>query len=117
MRKWLTVVLGNVLAFYLASLCLPAVHAASSATFFAAGLILGLVNLLLRPFVLLVALPLNLLTLGIFTLIVNSWMVMLTGFLLPGLTISGFGTAFLVGLIVAVMNWVVKGLIKERPAI
>ena len=109
MRKGLLLILINGLAFYLASLIYPAMEVHSLWIFLGAGVILALVNLLIRPFLLLLTLPLNFLTLGLFTLVINSWMVMLTAFFLPGLVMPGFWAALVTAVIISVMNWLVKG--------
>lgn len=113
MRKGLITVLANGIAFYLACLLFPSIQAESWLTFLAAGLILGLVNLFIRPILLLLALPLNLLTLGIFTLVINTWMVMLTSFLMPGLDVPGFWTALATSIVVTLANGFLKGLYKK----
>lgn len=114
MRRWMLAILGNVLAFYVASLIFPGISVESPLTFFIAGFILGLVNLLIRPLILVLTLPLNFLTLGIFTLVINAWMVMFTSFLLPGLDIQGFWLALGTSLIISLANWLVKGLTKHN---
>ena len=113
MRKGIIAILGNGLAFYLASLIFPSIQVDSPMTFLWAGLILGLVNLLVRPIILLLALPLNLITLGIFTLVINTWMVMLTSFVLPGLDINGFWIALATSVIISMANGFLKALYKK----
>jgi putative membrane protein len=76
------------------------------------GLVFGLVNAVVRPVVALLSLPLYILTLGLFTLVVNALMIMLTGWLSEltdyGLRVDGFWTALIAGLIVAVVSFVLS---------
>lgn len=76
-----------------------------------AGLVLGLVNTFVRPVVKLLTLPLNLITLGLFGLVVNALMLWLVSALVPGFSVAGFGAAFwgalILSLIAGVIQWVV----------
>lgn len=71
-----------------------------------AALILGLANLLIRPLLLLLTLPLNLLTLGLFTLVVNAIVFLLAAAFTPGFQVRGFGAAFLGAILTGVVAWV-----------
>ena len=106
MRKILLKVIANMVAFYCAAQIFPAIHLDSPDVVIWAGLILGIVNLVIRPLVFLITLPVNFLTLGIFTLILNTWMVMLTDKILAGLQIPGFLIAFVTALIISACNMV-----------
>lgn len=103
MKKQVYYVLINTLAFLLAAQFLP-IAAATPLHYLGAGIILGLVNLLIRPVLILLAIPLNLLTLGIFTLIINTWMIQLTSGLMPGFYVQGFGVALLTSILVSLGN-------------
>jgi putative membrane protein len=70
----------------------------------AAG-IFGVVNAVIRPVVLLLTLPINLLTLGLFTLVVNAAMLMLVSSLVPGFVIESFRSAFFGALIISLVSW------------
>lgn len=107
MKKQITRVLINTVAFFVAALLLP-IEAATPLHFLGAGMVLGLVNLLIRPLFIILTLPLNLLTLGIFTFIVNTWMIMLTSGLMPGFHVTGFGVALMTSIIVSLANWGLK---------
>jgi putative membrane protein len=104
MRKLLIQIIANVAGFYCAVQILPAIKIDNPETVLWAGLILAAVNLLIRPLLFLITLPVNFLTLGLFTLFINTWMVMLTDILLGSLYISGFWLAFLTALIVSAFN-------------
>lgn len=78
--------------------------------FFFAGLVLSLVNVVLKPLVVILSLPAILLTLGLFTLIVNGFMVWVATNLVPGLGI-GFWAAVLAGMIISLINYVLTSLL------
>lgn len=72
------------------------------------GLVIGLINLLVKPLVTLLSLPLIVVTLGAFFLVINALMFYLAGVVLPGLEIAGCLPAFLGGLVIAAFNWIVR---------
>ncbi len=107
--KWL-VCFGALL---LASICFPAhfwVHG-GYATLAAAATILWLANLALKPILQLVALPITILTLGIFSLVVNAGMVRLTDLLIPTIHIRGFWLCVFIAVIISVGN----GMFAAKP--
>lgn len=75
-------------------------------TLILAGILLGVINAIVRPFVLLLSLPALLFTLGLFLLVVNAAMLGLVALLLKGFHIDGFWTAVGGSLIVSVVSWV-----------
>ena len=113
MQKLIVKIIINIAAFYCAAQFFPAIHMVSLEAGVWAGLILTAANLLIRPILFLITLPINFLTIGLFTLIVNTWMVMLTDTLLGSLYIPGFWLAFTTALIVSIFNFLGKGLYPE----
>ena len=73
-----------------------------------AGLVIGLINLLVKPLVSLLSLPLVIVTLGLFYLVINGAMFALAAWLLGGLSVDGCLPAILGGLVLAVFNWLVR---------
>ncbi len=72
---------------------------------FIVAAVLGLINAFIRPIVMLLTCPLVLLTLGLFTLVINALMLSLVNWLLPNiLTVDGFWTTFFAGLIIAIVS-------------
>ena len=78
-----------------------------------AGLILAIVNSIIKPIAVLFALPAILLTLGLFMLVVNALMVLLVAWLYDPLDISGFWAAMLAGLIIGVVNFLVSVILES----
>ncbi|HYH03019.1 MAG TPA: phage holin family protein [Bacillota bacterium] len=113
MRKFLLKCLLNGLALYLAAGLIPQVQVVDWKAALLAGFGLGLIHLLIRPLLLVVALPVNLLTFGIFTLVIDTWLVRLVDWFSAGIVIPGFGKAVLTALIIAALNWLLRKLWEE----
>lgn len=98
--------LASAIAVVVAANWIPGIEVDSWGTAFMAALVLGLINLIVRPLVMLLALPINILTLGVFSLVVNAILFWLTSALVDGFDVDGFVPAFLGALLVAVISWV-----------
>lgn len=73
-----------------------------------ATLALGLLNTFVRPVIVLLTLPVTLLTLGLFTLVINGLMFYLAAHLVPGFHVSGFGAAFVAALLFSVFSFLLN---------
>ena len=82
-------------------------------TFALAGFVLSLVNVVLKPVLIILSLPAILLTLGLFTFILNGFMVYLTSKIAPGIHMT-FGAAILAGIIVSLVNYILTGILQLR---
>ncbi len=77
--------------------------------------VLGLVNALIRPLLVLLTLPVNILTLGLFTFVINALMLLLVSSIVKGFSVDGFAPAFWAALILSIVSWIVsKFLYSER---
>ena len=89
-------------------------------TLLLAGVLLGIVNAIIRPVVFFLTLPLTIVTLGLFLFVVNGLMLGLVGWVLPGFTVDGFMSAVLGAIIIGLISWVASWFIggdgKPRPA-
>lgn len=113
-RALLQIVLNGV-ALLIAAKLIPGIHYQGSLLYLLiAGLVLGLINLIVKPVVSALSCPLILLTLGLFYLVINGLMLYLADFFLEGLRIDGFIPAILGGLVIALFNWVVRALTPEN---
>jgi putative membrane protein len=77
---------------------------------FLAAIALGLVNLLIKPLIRVVTLPINLLTLGLFGFVINGFLLWAVALYVPGFDVASYTAAFLGALIIAVINWLVSKL-------
>ena len=110
MRRFVLRVLVTTLAVLLLNQLAPNLISINSSEPLVAVLvfavILGVLNAFLRPILLLLTLPLNLLTLGLFTLVVNAIVFWLAGLVQGGVQVADFGAAFLAALFVSVVSFV-----------
>ncbi|MFD2610048.1 phage holin family protein [Deinococcus taklimakanensis] len=105
--------LVNALALYLLTQVYGGVTFAPGAdvgSIVIAALVMGIVNALIRPVLLLLSLPVNLLTLGLFTLVVNAVVLWLVASV-TALNVNGFGGAFIGAIVLAVISWVLDHLV------
>ncbi|MDQ1299374.1 MAG: putative rane protein [Patescibacteria group bacterium] len=77
------------------------------------AVVLGIINVFLKPIINLLTLPLNILTLGLFSLVVNALLIMLAGQIVPGFSVDGFWTAFLFGIVVALVSALFSAITKR----
>ena len=102
----------SALAILVTAYLLPQVSVKSFFTAVVLAVVLGLINAIIRPILLILTLPVNILTLGLFTFVINALMIMLADFLTPGFEVANFGWALLFSLVLTVINWFLKGLAK-----
>jgi putative membrane protein len=92
------------LGLWLATAWVHGVRIDSPATLILAGILLGVVNSIVRPIAILLTLPMTILTLGLFLLVINAGMVALVAWMLPGMHVAGFGPAFWTALVVSLVS-------------
>jgi putative membrane protein len=101
------------LGLWLATAWVNGVSIDSPTTLILAGVLLGMVNSIVRPIAILLTLPMTILTLGLFLLVINAGMVALVAWILPGMHVAGFWSAFwasvLVSLVSFIGSWFVGG--------
>jgi putative membrane protein len=74
---------------------------------FVAAIVLGAINVFIKPVLILLTLPVNILTLGLFTFVINAMLIMLTSAIVPGFRVDGFLTALLFSLVLSIVNVVI----------
>jgi putative membrane protein len=101
------------LGLWLATVWVNGVSIDTPATLILAGVLLGIVNSIVRPIAILLTLPMTIITLGLFLLVINAGMVALVAWMLPGMHVASFWSAFwtsvLVSLVSFVGSWFVGG--------
>ncbi|HEY0384118.1 MAG TPA: phage holin family protein [Candidatus Elarobacter sp.] len=107
----------NALALILVTKVVGGIHVDGLTGALIAALILGIVNAILRPILIVLSLPLELLTLGLFTLVINALLFWLVGALNVGLRVDGFWPAFWGALVMSIVSWILSMLTRgvERP--
>jgi len=100
-------ILLSTIAVLVAAMLLPGVHADDLKTALLVAVVLGFLNAVLRPILLLLTLPVTVLTLGLFVLVINAAMVLLAARIVPHFTVDGFWWA----LAFSVVMWAVQGVL------
>lgn len=78
------------------------------------GLILALMNAVIKPFIIILSLPAILFSLGLFMIVINGLMVMLVGWLYSSLNITNFGAAMLAGMVIGLVNYLVTFMLEGK---
>jgi putative membrane protein len=112
--RFLLRLLLNGVAVFLAAQLIPGIGVASPGAALAAGIVLGLVNAIIRPVLILLTLPVTLLTLGLFIFVVNAICLALAAWFVPGFTISGFFPALAGALVISVISWLLSALLIDK---
>ena len=101
----------TALGLWLAASIVPGMRIQGTGTLVAAALLLGVVNAVVRPVVVVLTLPATLLTLGLFLLVVNAAMLGLVAALLEEFQLSGFAAALLGSIVVSLTGWVASSFV------
>jgi putative membrane protein len=109
-------VLVNAATIALAAALIPGIHLDGALPALLAGVVLGLVNGLVRPLLVILTLPLTLLTLGLFLLVLNGLCLAMTAWLVPGFDIDGLLSAVLGALLVSVVSWALTAFVRTAGA-
>lgn len=105
----------NAVALYVTTLVVPGIaFTGSLPTLFLGGLILGIFNLIVRPIAMLLALPLLIVTLGLFYFVLNGLLLWLAAAFLPGYSVNGLIPGIVGALVMTVTNWILGLLFKKK---
>jgi len=105
MKGFLTRLLITALGLFAASKIVPGVRFDGWGSLLVGALLLGLVNAIVRPVLLILTLPITIFTLGLFLFVVNGISVAVVAWLLPGFTVSGLWAATLSAIVVGLTSW------------
>jgi len=108
--RWLILTVAIIVASYL----LEGIHISGFFSAFFAAAALGILNALFRPILIILTLPINILTLGLFTFIINALMLKMASGVIPGFEVYGFWTAVFGSLIISVVSWLLNSFISDR---
>ena len=111
--RWIILTVSIITASYL----LEGIHISGFFSAFFAAAALGILNALFRPILLILTLPINVLTLGLFTFIINALMLKMASGIIPGFEVHGFWTAVIGSLIISVISWLLNSFISDRGRI
>ena len=111
--RWLTTTAAIVATAYL----LDGIRVSGFLSAIFAGAMLGILNAFFRPIALLLTLPINILSLGLFTFIINALMLKMASGLIPGFDVYGFWTAIFGSLLISVISWLLNSFISEQGTV
>lgn len=114
MAGFLVRCLVSALGLWLASLIIGGITVQGLGVLLGAGLLLGIVNAIVRPVMIILTLPFTILTLGLFLFVINAMMLGLVAWLLDGFAISGFWAALGGSVIISLTSWVASWYIGPR---
>lgn len=105
----------NAVALWVAAYVVPGIGVTDQVTgLLVAALIFGLVNALIKPVLSIISCPITILTLGLFTLVINALMLMLTGYFAPGLDVEGFIPALIGGLVISIVSTLLSFVLADN---
>ena len=104
----------NAIALLAVAYLMPSIHVASMGTALVAALVLGLVNTLVRPILVILTLPVTLLTLGLFLLDINGLLFWAVGNFLDGFTVASFWSGFFGAMLYRLISWALAALLKPQ---
>ncbi len=107
----------NAFAIYLIAHVVPGIEVGSILTALGAGLVLGLINAIVRPILVVLTLPVTLVTLGLFLFVLNGVCLWLTAQLVRGFEVHGFWAAVFGALLVSVVSWILNAFVSDRGGI
>jgi putative membrane protein len=110
-------VLVNGLAIYLIAQIVPGIAVSGVLTALGAGLVLGVVNAVVRPILIVLTLPATLLTLGLFLFVLNAFCLWLTSQLVRGFEVHGAWAAFFGALLISAVSFVLNAFVSDRGRI
>lgn len=107
-------VLVNGLAIYLVAQIVPGISVSGVLGALGAGLVLGLVNAVVRPILIVLTLPVTLVTLGLFLFVLNAFCLWLTSKLVRGFEVDGLWAALFGAFLVSLVSWLLSVFISDR---
>ena len=102
--NWLIYAVAIMITAYI----LPGVSIAGFVSALILAVVLGAINAFIKPVVVILTLPINILTLGLFTLVINALLIMLASMVVPGFGVDGFWWAMLFAIVLSMVTWVLS---------
>ena len=111
--RWLILTAAIVAASYL----IDGIRISGFFSAFCAAAVLGILNTLFRPILFILTLPINIMTLGLFTFVINALLLKMASGVIPGFDVHGFWSAVFAALIISGVNWILSSFINEQGRI
>jgi len=114
--RFLARLLLNGVAVLITTYLIPGVTVATPGAAIVAGIVLGFVNALIRPLLILLTLPATILTLGLFIFIINAVCLAIVAWLVPGFSVAGFLPALAGSIVISLVSWLLSSLLIDKPS-
>jgi len=111
--RWMVLTLSIIIASYF----LDGIHVRDFFSAFLAAAVLGVLNVLLRPVLIILTLPITIFSLGLFMFVINAFLLAMVSGVIPGFEVHGFWTAVFGALIISIINWLLSSFIIQRGRI
>ena len=111
--RWLILTAAIVVASYL----IDGIRISGFFSAFCAAAVLGILNALFRPILFILTLPINIMTFGLFTFVINALLLKMASGVIPGFDVHGFWSAVFAALIISGVNWILSSFINEQGRI
>ena len=111
--RWLILTFAIIAASYL----IDGIQVSGFLSAFFAAAILGILNAFFRPILLILTLPVNILSLGLFTFVINAVMLMMVSGIISGFKVFGFWSAVFGSLLISLVSWILTSFISERGTV
>ena len=106
--RWFVTTLSVLGATWL----IPGLHCDTPGALLGAALLLGIINALVRPVLLLLSLPFIIVTMGFFILVINALLILFVSKVIPGFHVAGFWTALFAGIVIGLISWVLSSFFR-----
>ncbi|MEJ2656609.1 MAG: phage holin family protein [Desulfobacterales bacterium] len=111
--RWLILTFSIIATSYL----IDGIHVSGFLSAFFAAAVLGILNAFFRPILLILTLPVNILSLGLFTFVINAVMLMMVSGVISGFKVDGFWSAVFGSFLISLVSWILTSFIGERGTI
>jgi putative membrane protein len=111
--RWLILTVAIIIASYL----LEGIRVSGFFSAFFAAAMLGILNAFFRPIIFILTLPINIMTLGLFTFVINAIMLMMASGVISGFEVSGFWSAVFGSLSISIVSWILTSFINKRGTV
>ena len=108
--RWLILTVAIMITSYI----LDGIHVTGFVSALLAAAILGILNAVFRPILIILTLPINILTLGLFTFVINAVLLMMVSGVIKGFTVQGFWSAVFGSLLISLVSWVLSSFINDK---
>lgn len=110
--RLLIYLLVSCVSIFIASYIIPGIAVENAMTVFVLAIVLGVLNTILKPILVLLTLPITIITLGLFIFVLNALIILLASVIVPGFFVNGFFSALLFSIVVSIVNWFLSLLIN-----